>query len=37
MKLLQIHDQNAATESAHTKAGDQAFQEETVLTKKENL
>ena len=37
MKLLQILERNAATESAHTKAGDKAFQAGTVLTKKENL
>ena len=35
--LLQMHEKNAATESAHSEAGDKAFQTGTDLTKKENL
>ena len=35
--LLQIHEWNAATESAHTEAGDKEFQTRTDLTKKRKL
>ena len=34
IKLLQILEWNAATESAHTEAGNKAFQAGTFLTKK---